>query len=378
MVPDKFNMVDMEGIDIIASQGEVVEGLYQKLVESITRCRYQCLYNWKFDGILIPPTYVEMDIEDDVVRINEGVSVDEEDVVRVYSLERPGNLLPIAISANGDYLPPEGYDGFDSVNVYIPPPVLDIIQITENGSYTPGQGVDGFAGVTVNVPTPEPVLSTLNVVANGSYSPPSGVDGFNSVVVNVPTGSTPVNESLVRNWDFTNPVNTRGNSSYSGAVVGINAWKGTSPTKCDVVTGGIKVSQIASGTRANLYNSFIIAADNLFAGKQLTLSVVINGTLYTSTFTGTTSSSQTEINVDGGYSDGGLTLWLNRDSSAHYAIGFYVTTNSPEYLISAIKLEYGDTQTLASVSGGVATLLSHQDIAVETFLGSSSSVSANW
>ena len=89
MVPDKFNMVDMEGIDIITSQGEVVEGLYQKLVESITQCRYQCLYNWKFDGIPIPPTYVEMGIVDDVVWINEGVCVDEEDVVRIYSLEPP-------------------------------------------------------------------------------------------------------------------------------------------------------------------------------------------------------------------------------------------------------------------------------------------------
>ena len=190
MVPDKFNMVDMEGIDIITSQGEAVEGLYQKLVESIAQCRYQCLYNWKFNGILIPPTYVEMNIEDDVVWINEGVSVDEEDVVRVYSLERPGNLLPIAISANGDYLPPEGYDGFDSVNVYIPPPVLDIIQITENGYYTPSQGVDGFAGVTVNVPSSEPVLDELSVNANGTYTPPTGVDGFDEVVVNVPSGGS--------------------------------------------------------------------------------------------------------------------------------------------------------------------------------------------
>lgn len=349
MVPDKFNMVDMEGIDIITSQGEEIPGLYQKLVESIAQCRYQCIYNWKFDGILIPPTYVEMTIIDDVVWINEGVSVDEEDVIRIYSLEPPApepNILELSVTENGTYVVPEGYDGYNPV--------------------------------TVDVPIPEPVLTSLSVEINGTYTPPSGVDGFDEVVVNVPTGSPQVNESLVRNWDFTNPVNTRGNSSYSGAIVGINAWKGTTPTKCDVVTGGIKISQISSGTRANLYNSFIIAADNLFAGKQLTLSVVINDVLYTSTFTGTTSTGQTEINVDGGYSNGGLTLWLNRDSSAHYAIGFYVTTNSPEYIISAIKLEYGDTQTLASVSGGVATLLSHQDIDVETFLGSSSNVSANW
>ena len=49
MVPDKFNMVDMGDIDLIESQGQAVDGLYQKLVESIALCRYQCLYNWKFN-----------------------------------------------------------------------------------------------------------------------------------------------------------------------------------------------------------------------------------------------------------------------------------------------------------------------------------------
>lgn len=160
MVPDKFNMVDMEGIDIITSQGEVVDGLYQKLVESIAQCRYQCLYNWKFDGIIIPPTYVEMEIIDDVVWINEGVSVDEEDVVRVYSLEPPApepHLIELSVTANGNYLPPVGYDGFSSVDV--------------------------------SVPSSEPVLSTLSVISNGTYTPPTGVDGYDEVVVNVPTGS---------------------------------------------------------------------------------------------------------------------------------------------------------------------------------------------
>lgn len=224
MVPDKFNMVDMEGIDIITSQGEAVEGLYQKLVESIAQCRYQCLYNWKFDGILIPPTYVEMDIVDDVVWINEGVSVDEEDVVRVYSLERPGNLMPIAISANGDYLPPEGYDGFDSVNVYIPPPVLDIIQITENGSYAPPQGVDGFSGVTVNVPSSEPVLDELNVTTNGTYTPPSGIDGYDQVVVNVPSGSAVIQPITI---------------TQNGTTVAPSGVDGYSPITVNVQSGSV-------------------------------------------------------------------------------------------------------------------------------------------
>lgn len=86
MVPDKFNMVDMEGIDLIESQGVEVPGLYHKLVESIAQCRYQCLYNWKFDGILIPPTYVEMVATDEEVTINGGVSVDVDDIVHIESL----------------------------------------------------------------------------------------------------------------------------------------------------------------------------------------------------------------------------------------------------------------------------------------------------
>lgn len=125
--PDKFNMVDMEGIDLLAVQGEEVPGLYNKLVESIALCRYQCVYNWAFNSILIPPTYVEMEEREDGVWINEGVMVDEEDVVHIASIE------------------PEP-----------PPPVLPVIEsisITENGVYQVPEGVDGFNPVTVNIPS---------------------------------------------------------------------------------------------------------------------------------------------------------------------------------------------------------------------------------
>lgn len=86
MVPDKFNMVDMEGIDILFSYGDVIPGLYQKLVESITPCRYQCLYNWYFDGVLIPPTYVEMAVNQDTndVWINGRVFVTSDDRILVH------------------------------------------------------------------------------------------------------------------------------------------------------------------------------------------------------------------------------------------------------------------------------------------------------
>lgn len=117
MVPDKFDMVDMGGIDLIESQGVVVEGLYQRLAESITRCRYQCLYNWKFNGILIPPSYVEMEARDGSVWINEGVNVDENDVVHIYNLSPPPDIIPLSVTENGEYYAPVGVDGYNPVNV---------------------------------------------------------------------------------------------------------------------------------------------------------------------------------------------------------------------------------------------------------------------
>ena len=154
MVPDKFNMVDMGGIDLIMVQGEEVPGLYNRLVESIARCHYQCLYNWFFDGIVIPPTYVIMEVnEDDEVVINEGVVVTDDDVIHIYSLEIPPEIIPLLVEENGVYNVPAGKDGFNPVTVDVPSytPAIDPITITENGTYTAPPGVDGYSPVTVNV-----------------------------------------------------------------------------------------------------------------------------------------------------------------------------------------------------------------------------------
>lgn len=157
MVPDKFNMVDMGGIDLILMQGEEVSGLYDRLVESIAQCRYQCLYNWLFDGVIIPPTYVEMEVnEEDEVAINEGITVSPDDVIHIYSLE-PGpvdpKIIPLLAEENGVYNVPTGKDGFNPVTVDVPSytPVINPITITENGTYTSPSGVDGYDPITVNV-----------------------------------------------------------------------------------------------------------------------------------------------------------------------------------------------------------------------------------
>lgn len=169
MVPDKFNMVDMEGIDLIESQGLAVTGLYQKLVDSTAQCRYQCLYNWKFDGIIIPPSYVEMVVRDGSVWINEGVSVDEENVIHIYSIE-PEPPAPVE-------------------------PTIEPLQVIENGVYTAPEGIDGYSPVSVSIPAPkyeylEPDYAGLGysyVALNNNYY--SG-DGYGQMlsIYEVPAG----------------------------------------------------------------------------------------------------------------------------------------------------------------------------------------------
>lgn len=124
MIPDKFNMVDMGGIDILESQGEVVQGLYSKLVESITLCRYSCLYNWKFNAIPIAPSYVALDIKADGVWINDCIVVTEDDIIRIYSIEpEPEPVIPVveplSVTENGVYTVQEGIDGFNPVSVAV-------------------------------------------------------------------------------------------------------------------------------------------------------------------------------------------------------------------------------------------------------------------
>lgn len=96
------------------------------------------------------------------------------------------NLKSLSVFANGEYLPPEGYDGFDSVIVDVPSKEEVTGYITENGTYTPPEG-KVYNAVEVAVPIPSPVLQSKSITENGTYTPPSGVDGFNEVVVNVPT-----------------------------------------------------------------------------------------------------------------------------------------------------------------------------------------------
>lgn len=86
-VADKFNMVDMGGIDAAKAQGQKVDGLFLRLLNSIQNSKYTCLYNWFFAEIPIVPTYVELVFDGDKISINNLIFILSDDTVRIYTLE---------------------------------------------------------------------------------------------------------------------------------------------------------------------------------------------------------------------------------------------------------------------------------------------------
>lgn len=87
--------------------------------------------------------------------------------------------------------------------------------------------------------------------------------------------------NLLDNWDFRNPVNQRGKTSYTGGVYTVDRWKNsfTSQQQTEIVSKGIKVGMQESGTlsaAADLTQWY----DNIagLLGKQVTLSAMIEET----------------------------------------------------------------------------------------------------
>ena len=252
MIPDKFNMVDMGGIDLIMMQGESVPGLYDKLMAAISNCQYQCLYNWLFDGVLIPPTYVQLEDIDGEVFLNEEVSVTSDDVIHIYSVG-PGpvdpEIIPLLAEENGVYNVPAGKDGFNPVTVDVPSytPVINPITITENGTYNVPSGVDGYAPVTVNVGgdvLPDGYTALSYIESNGTQYIDTGVS---------------INGNFIIDCDFALPV---ASSGWHGLLGGGN---GNASASFSFLINGLTTASFQHGSSSYNDVSFPFSVDTMYS-----------------------------------------------------------------------------------------------------------------
>ena len=127
----------------------------------------------------------------------------------------------------------------------------------------------------------------------------------------VATRQTYVRPNLLDNWYFGNPVNQRGQTSYSNAGYTIDRWKLTSGS-VEVVSGGITLN----GTLVQILETSI--------GQTVTVSALLSdGTMITPTYNDTTMT---------------------------------FTLTATGQTIKAVKLELGSGQTLAHQENGVLVL----------------------
>ena len=157
MVPSTYKMVDLDGIDLAEINGSVVPGIYNKVSSAMNSCRIAIFCNWKFADIVIAPAHVLISVDETGgFLVNDLIAVSQDDTVKLIGVVPEPVLQELNAIENGEYLPPEGVDGFSPVNVNVPdiPPVVEELNVIENGVYVPESGVDGFSRVSVYVPAP--------------------------------------------------------------------------------------------------------------------------------------------------------------------------------------------------------------------------------
>lgn len=164
----------------------------------------------------------------------------------------------------------------------------------------------------------------------------SNTDKWQVVVNNV--GS--YNPNLLDNWYFKDPVNQRNQSGYTGSGYSIDRWTIIeSDGVANLDPNGLKVTK--------QLRQYIENPKDVF-GREVTGSVLLaDGTLVT----GTMTTQQT---------DGGQII-ADNDTVHIYmyvageSVSFIIECRS-EVQIQAVKLEFGNKQTLTKVTGGIYVL----------------------
>lgn len=122
MVPRKFNIVDFGGFDLAGQYGEILPGIYDKIVDAHWNCVYIMCFGLKFGGFDIAPQYMTPEMFADHIMLNGIISIDQNDAITVPGIEPPVPLpviIPGTFEENGTFIPPIGVDAYAPVTVNV-------------------------------------------------------------------------------------------------------------------------------------------------------------------------------------------------------------------------------------------------------------------
>ena len=191
---------------------------------------------------------------------------------------------------------------------------------------------------------------------NGTYV---GSDGISARRIMKRSYELPyaVNDNILDNWYWGGgntgntyglfPINRRGSGSYSGAVYTIDRWRGSLIVITALNSNGYLAIANSSGSSAGNFYQILEQKYNDLIDKTLTGSVLLSdGTLLSGSLTIPSGDSSSDYSFHDFTSDANIRprIIVVNASTVWFAIRLAagVTAN-----IVAVKLEYGDTQTLA-------------------------------
>ena len=217
----------------------------------------------------------------------------------------------------------------DSGNVTL---TADDIQASGNAS------VQDELNNAVKYNTPQTLTPAQQAQARDNINAPAPYEAGDNIAITgriITTKAFPCNPKILDNWYFGNPVNQRGQTSYTGVGYGIDRWKldvGESVT----IDNGLNL------VKANTYIGQYFDDFDKFIGMQMAGSVLTSdGDLYTGTFVynGVLNQGQTF------FGNSRLGMYAQKVSAGLTQVE--INSNADNVKVLAVKLELGTQQTLA-------------------------------
>lgn len=216
-----------------------------------------------------------------------------------------------------------------------------------NAKYYKDQAQTIAGGEFVSYGAPQSLTAEQQAQARDNINAPAPYEAGDNISISgsvITTKAFPCNPNLLDNWYFGNPVNQRGQTSYTGTVYGIDRWKldvGESVT----IDNGLNL------VKANSFIGQYFDDFDKFVGRQLVGSVLMSdGNLYTGTYIYNGILNQGQ-NL---FANSIISMYIQKLASALTQVELRSAIDNVKIL--AAKLEPGSQQTLAHQENGVWVL----------------------
>lgn len=150
--------------------------------------------------------------------------------------------------------------------------------------------------------------------------------------------------NLLDNWYFADPINQRGQTSYTGAVYGVDRWRSLTGNTISVEMSGLRITGSNDTSFSNMIQQNIPEELlNALDGKTVTASILVSentggGAVAARLGAAAGSAVTTGLST--------YTVKFNKSSHSYFSIQC-ATPKAANFVVQAVKLELGTQQTLA-------------------------------